>query len=144
MIVAILVAVGVPLWICAVGIVTLLVRNRALRNRPGNVPVRVLRAGKKRWSKGHGVWVHDIFAFRGMPAVWIEVLAWATDASTRAATEQERKKLRRLGDEPVIVTLMLDDGDPIDVAARKEHNAELLGPFAASTEMALASSGNTP
>jgi hypothetical protein len=74
MIWAILAAMGVPLWLCAVGILTLLLRNRALRNRAGNVPVRVRPAGKKRWSPGHGVWIHDVFAFRGLPAAWREAL----------------------------------------------------------------------
>jgi hypothetical protein len=67
MIWVILAALGVPLWLCAVGILTLLLRNRALRKRPGNVPVRVHPPDKKRWSPGHGVWLHDVFALRGLP-----------------------------------------------------------------------------
>jgi hypothetical protein len=70
MIWAILVLLGVPLWLCAMGILALLLRNRGLRRRPGNVPVRVLR--RKRWSRGHGVWVSDVFAWRGSPAAWQE------------------------------------------------------------------------
>ena len=43
MIWAILVLVGVPIWLCALGITALVFRARALRKRPGNIPVRVLR-----------------------------------------------------------------------------------------------------
>jgi hypothetical protein len=131
MIWAILAAVGVPLWLCAVGIVILLLRNRALRKRRGNVPVRVRRPGKKRWSPGHGVWLHDVFAFRGLPAAWKEALVWASDASVRAATDEERKKLHRIGETPVLVTLTLVDGETLELAARSEHKNDLLGPFLA-------------
>ena len=73
MIWALLAFVGVPLG-CAPGIFMLLYRNRGLRHRPGNVPVRRHLPGKRRWSRGHGVWVSDVFAFRGSPAAWQESL----------------------------------------------------------------------
>jgi cell division protein FtsL len=37
----ILLVLGVPVWLCAVGIVTVVFQNRRLRTRPGNVPIRV-------------------------------------------------------------------------------------------------------
>jgi hypothetical protein len=131
MIWAILAALGVPLWLCAMGILTLLLRNRALRRRDGNVPVRVRRPGKKRWSPGHGVWVHDVFAFRGLPAAWKEALVWTSHASVRSATDEERKKLHRIGHEPVLVTLTPVEGETIELAASSEHRNDLLGPFLA-------------
>lgn len=130
MIWAILAAVGVPLWLCAAAILMLLLRNRALRKRPGNVPVRVHPQDKKRWSPGHGVWIHDVFAYRGLPAGWKEVLVWSTEAKVRAPDDEERKKLHRIGDEPVIVTLSLAEGGTIELAARAERKGDLLGPFA--------------
>ena len=74
MIWALLVFVGVPLWLCAVGIFTVIYRNRALRKRRGDIPVRVLKRGKTRWVRGHGVWISDVFAWRGSPAAWSEGL----------------------------------------------------------------------
>jgi hypothetical protein len=130
MIWAILLAVGVPLWLCAAGILTLVVRNRALRTRPGNIPVRVLAPGKHRWRAGHGVWVHDVFAFRGSPAVWSESLVWATAATPRAPTTAERAKLHRIGDAPVVATIALAEGGELVLAARADDEASLLGPFA--------------
>ena len=67
---AILAAVGVPLWLCAAGILTLVARNRTLRKRPDNIPVRILRPGQKRWRPGHGIWVHDVFLFGN---VWCDI-----------------------------------------------------------------------
>ena len=130
MIWAILVLVGVPLWLCAAAIVVTVLRNRALRRRPGNVPVRVRRPGKERWLPGHGVWAHDVFAFRGSPAAWKEALLWVTEATVRSAGEAERKRLRRIGDRPIIATFALAAGGSIEFAARAEHGDALLGPFA--------------
>ena len=127
---ALLVVIGIPLWLIALGITALVVRNRALRQRPGNVPVRLRPQGKKRWHAGHGVWVHDVFAFRGSPASWKEALVWAAGAASRPATEDEKKHLHRIGDDPVVVTLALHPTGAIQVAARAEHAAVLVAPFA--------------
>jgi hypothetical protein len=128
MIWAVLVALGVPLWLCAAGITTFIVRNRALRRRPGNIPCRLRSAPDKRWVRGHGVWVHDVFAFRGSPAAWSERLLWAADVESRRPSGEEKKKLRRIGDQPVIATIGGRNGDgTVEVAARREDAALLLG-----------------
>ena len=127
---AALVALGVPLWLCAVGILTLVFRNRSLRKRPGNVPCKLRLTDKKRWTSGHGVWVSDVFAWVGSTAAWRDELAWATGLATRPADEEERKKLHRLGDSPLIASLALAEGGTVEVAAKREHRAGLLGPFA--------------
>ena len=46
MIWALLALVGVPLWLCALGILALAYRNRSLRKRYGDIAVRVQRTGK--------------------------------------------------------------------------------------------------
>lgn len=71
---AILAALGVPLWLCAAGTGIQLFRNRSLRKRRGDVPVRMCTAPGKRWHRGHAVWVHNLFVLRGSPAAWKE--AW--------------------------------------------------------------------
>lgn len=129
MIWAILAALGVPLWLCAAAILMLLVRNRALRKRPGNIPVRIRRSGKKRWMSGHGVWIHDVFAFRGLPAAWSEALLWAVAGTVRPSSEGERKKVHRIGKEPIVATLTLMEGETVELAARAEHMDDLIGPF---------------
>jgi hypothetical protein len=126
----ILIAIGVPLWFGALSVLILVLRNRNIRRRPGNVPVRLRAPGKKRWMPGHGLWVHDVFAFRGSPAAWKEGLVWVTDASARPASREERKKLHRLGDAPVVATFTGKDGGGFEAAARPEHRVALLGPFA--------------
>ena len=127
---AVLVLLGVPLWLCAVAIGVLVLRNRGLRRRPGNIPVRVLRDGRTRWTRGHGVWVSDVFAWRGSPAAWREELVHVVAASPRPADATERRKLRRLGDDPVVAVLLTDEGRGLVVAAARESQVRLWGPFA--------------
>lgn len=130
MIWAVLALLGVPLWLCALGILALVYRNRSLRRRHGDIPVRVQRAGKSRWTRGHAVWVSDVFAWRGSPAAWREDLVRVVGASARSATPEERKLLHRLGDGPVAATLTTGQDGVLRVAASAEHRSALSGPFA--------------
>jgi hypothetical protein len=133
---AILAFIGVPLWLCALGILALVYRNRALRRRHGDIPVRVLRPGKSRWARGHAVWVSDVFAWRGSPAAWNEALELVVGASSRAATPEEQTKLHGLGDSPAVATLVTDQGTDLQVATTAEHRSHLLGAFADTSETA--------
>lgn len=129
MIWALLVFVGVPLWLCALGIFTVIYRNSALRKRRGNIPVRVLNPGKTRWVRGHAVWISDVFAWRGSPAAWSEGLSQVAAASVAPAGPEELKRLRRLGDEPVVATLTVHEGAALRVAVAGGDRAAVLGPF---------------
>src|SRR3990172_9318604 len=129
MIWAILAALGVPLWLCALGILVIVLNNRKLRKRHGDIPVRVKRPGRKRWTRGHAVWVSDVFAWRGSPAAWNEDLLQVISAAIRAPDPEEQKKLHRLGDGFAIATLATANGDALEVAAGPEEHFALLGPY---------------
>src|SRR4051812_8533463 len=133
MIWAILALLGVPLWFCAIGIGVLVLRNRGLRRRAGDVPVRARRAGKKRWIRGHGTWVHDVFAFRGSPAAWKERLLWVDSATAVPASTADQKKLRHLGSGFVIVRFHCPDGGSADFATSAAHATALIGARGGST-----------
>lgn len=136
MIWALLAFMGVPLWLCAVGILALLYRNRALRSRPGNIPVRVLRPGKTRWTRGHAVWVSDVFAWRGSPAAWNESLELIVGASLRDATPEDLSGLHRMGEAVVVATLTTEHHAFLEVATSAEHRSAVLGPFSSTTTRA--------
>jgi hypothetical protein len=136
MIWAILALLGVPLWLCVIGILVLLHNNRKLRKRHGDIPVRVRRPGKKRWTRGHAIWVSDVFAWRGSPAAWNEDLLQVIGVTLRTPDPEERKKLHRLGDGFSIATLAIVEGEALEVAARPEEREALLGPFATVTKPA--------
>lgn len=87
--------VGVPLWLCAVGLAALVFRNRRLRTRHGDIPVRVRHPGKTRWARGHTVWVSDVLSWRQSPAAWHESVFHVVGATVRGADPQERKGLHQ-------------------------------------------------
>ena len=89
--------------------------------------------GKKHWVRGHGTWVHDVFAFRGSPAAWREHLLWVESAALTPASETDQKKLRHLGLGFVIVRFHHPDGEPADFATAAEHSSALTGPLATVT-----------
>jgi hypothetical protein len=129
MIWAILALVGVPLWLCAVAISVLVLRNRKLRKRPGSIPVRIRVAGKGRWHPGHGFWVHDVFAFRGSPAAWKESLVQVGRVAVQPASKEQQKGLHRLGDNPVVANFELVPKGALQLAAHAEDASLLFGPF---------------
>lgn len=128
MIWAILLFLGVPLWLCAAGILTLVARNRSLRSRPGNATVRVLRPGKKRWTRANALWVSDVFAWRASPAAWSEDLRQVREVTTRIATSEEAERLHGLGNDVVVARMAFADGGSLDVAAATRDRSALLGP----------------
>jgi hypothetical protein len=128
----ILAAVGVPLWLCAAGILTLLLRNRSLRRRAGDLPVRIRSAAGGRWRRGHALWVHDVLCFRASPAGWTEELLWVDEVAVRPATEGDG--LHRLGADPVVARLIIHDGEPVEVAASKEHADRVAGEWRRALE----------
>ena len=104
-------------------------RRAADGARPVCTQARRQRPGKTRWTRGHAVWVSDVFAWRGSPAAWREDLVRVVSASADSATPQERKALHRLGDGPVVATLTTDEDDVLRVAASAEHRSALSGPL---------------
>ena len=139
---AILIFLGVPLWICAAGITVTVLKNRGLQERPGDIPVRVKPPGKTRWARGHAIWVSDVFAWRKSPASWNEGLVHVTGVKLRSPSDEERHKLRRLGDNVQIATLSSADGRLLEVAAAHEESTALVGPFVA--ELISASPSGAP
>ena len=69
-----------------------------------------------RWTRGHAVWVSDVFAWRGSPAAWSEDIVQVTGVRLRSPDEEERHKLRRLGAGVQIAMLSSLDGEPLEVA----------------------------
>jgi hypothetical protein len=73
----------------------LVLRNRGLRKRAADISMWLRVDAKSRWHRGHGLWVHDVLAFRGSPAASNEALVWATSV-TRELTPEETHRFRRL------------------------------------------------
>ena len=135
----VLAAVAIPLWLFALGITVLASRNRDLRARQGNIPVRVLRPGKSRWVRGNALWVSDVFAWRVSRAAWNQELVHVVGLRLRAPDPAEQKRLHGLGVDPVVAVLSSADGSVRQVAAAAQHEPALLGPFADTHTTAIGS-----
>jgi hypothetical protein len=137
MIWALLFALGVPLWLIALGLGSFVLRARRLKSREGNVRCRLRRAGTKRWLPGHAIWVHDVLIFDGSPAVWIEATCWAKGVVLREASGPDAVSLKRLGPGALIASIDAHSTGTIELGARSSDRAALLGPFDASTAARL-------
>lgn len=102
---------------------------RSVRKRRGDIPVRVLRAGKTRWLSGHAVWISDVFAWRGSPAAWSEGLARVMAVTMVAADPPEPKRLHGLGDDPLVANMITEEGSKLRVAVASANHAVITGPF---------------
>ena len=82
-------------------------------------------------SSKYALWVHDVLLVKGgLPLVKTNHYAVASlERQVEAANADEWK---RLGDEPRVLTLRLDDDSVIEVAASRENEQLLVGPFSSS------------
>jgi len=92
-----------------------------------------LSATGPRWCRGsaYAIWVHDVLVVQyGL------LLPRTVAVHVRPRQEEirtvSRREVRRLGAEPVLVRLELDDGRRVDVAARANQRMSLVGPFLAA------------
>lgn len=92
-----------------------------------------------RWPrhKVRAMWVHDVlFIHSGVLRPRTAALsAWTVEHAVRGTT---RREVGRLGPDPVVLELRLDDGRLVEVAARDTEISTLVGPF-----LAAAVSGST-
>ena len=82
-----------------------------------------------------------MFAWRKSPASWNEGLVHVTGVKLRSPSDEERHKLRRLGDDVQIATLSSADGDLLEVATAHEERTALVGPFLAELIAGKSSTG---
>ena len=102
---AILFLLGIPLWFILIGHRPHGGTEPEAAGSSGQLPARVKRPGKDRWTRGNAIWISDVFVFRGSPAAWSEDLVQVVGVSMRDPSDEESHKLRRFGEHPQIATL---------------------------------------
>lgn len=129
-----MVIVLVLLFLAIVVITALLVllrhRVRAISGQAGAFANRIMGEGETWWRRGYGLWVHDVFVWRGSIVKWDDYLARIVGVETRAPTATERAKLRSVGDDGIVVVLIDEVGDRHLLAVRADQREQALGPFA--------------
>jgi Protein of unknown function (DUF2550) len=122
MLIALLAILGVELGVIVVLLAVTLSRRRWVARRPGAFKgaIRVTHGSvpglKTKWQGGYGRWVRDILVWTRAPLLFRNELI-LVDALTGTPRPAGAKEVRRLGKQPVIVPLSVDDGGQIEVAA---------------------------
>lgn len=78
-----------------------------------------------KWERGYGRWVRDVFVWTKTPLLLRNVLLPTDELDD----ERRADGVKGLGDKPVVVTVAVDGGALVEVAARGEHLMLLRGPY---------------
>ena len=128
---ALLVMLGVPVWLIVGVLLLAFWSRRQFQKGPDVFPCRVrevlgsgVDAGWGR-AKSHGRWVHDVLLLHsGLALIRYRALPVASAEKPLAPAEGTRFK-----DDAVSIQLRLDDGSVVEVAGPAEARQLLVGPF---------------
>jgi hypothetical protein len=130
-----LAALGVPLWLIVGMLTGALLSRRAFKNAPGvfraklRVTSGAARGLKADWARmpAYAAWVHDVLiVHEGIALVRSRALP-VVGAADFTVLRQE--KMKGLGDDPLVLTLILDNDAMIELAAPKAARETMFGPF---------------
>jgi hypothetical protein len=128
MIIALLIALGVSLWVVLALVALMVLRRRWLRRQPGAFPCAIRsvqgetpRVGGRRWRRGWGRRWDGLLAWDPMPTLVGSSLLEVIEVGE--ARPADAGEIRRMGDQPVIVEVALAGGDTVALALRAEHAA---------------------
>jgi hypothetical protein len=137
MLIALLIALGVDLIVVVAVAALVFGRRRWLKRQPGEFR-RVVRISGgdvdglgPKWKHGSGRWVRDVLVWSKGPLMIRELVP-----VDRLVGERPRPawsgEVKRLGDNPVVIEFE-SDGSRIEVAARPEQRALVIGPLTAAS-----------
>ena len=124
---AILLFLGVPLWMVAGMVILIFWNRRRVKKEPGIFPVKVRyeaeSAAEKqpKWPrKGYAQWVHDVLIVRtGMGMM--QSTPYGISGVETAEKDADPDEVKGLGDHPQVIRARLDDGSILQVALRDIH-----------------------
>jgi hypothetical protein len=136
MVVALLAVLGVDLAVILAVLAVLLMRRRWVSRQPGSFKgaIRVVDGESdglgRRWNRGFGRWVRDVLVWTKGPLLFRNEFV-AVGAVTGTARDDESRVIRRVGKEPVVVSVDVDGGARIEMATAGANLSRAVGPFAA-------------
>lgn len=133
----ILAALGIPLWFVLGALAATLWSRRSFTRRAGVFPAKLrvvsgeVTTLKSSWPRrpGHVRWVHDVLLVQHGPAL-LQTEALPVAHVTQGATSRSADDIGGLGDTPLVMTLELDDGASVELAASSDRRDAMIGPFA--------------
>jgi hypothetical protein len=137
MIWAILAILGVPLWLIAIVLYSLLRVRSSVRKAPGSIPCKIrIVEGHERWLKDkfpryvqRAVWVHDVLVVYGGNPFLTRTFVLGV-VGLAMAPQPASTPVKRITDASTF-RFRVDSGAVAELAATKTDVAALLGPFPA-------------
>jgi hypothetical protein len=135
MVIALLIFVGIPLWLIAIALLLVLRQRRRVAKRPGTFDAKIratsgtVEGTGAKWSSGTAWWVSNVLVLAGGPARTRYTLLPVSRAMPEAIHPARPEEVKRMGDAPAIVPFLLDPSGAIEVAVRSGDVDRALGPF---------------
>jgi hypothetical protein len=132
-----LAALGIPVWMLVGALAATLLSRRAFKRQPGVFRVKLRSVSgdaaglKDRWPRrpSYARWVHDVLLVqRGLALIRTEALP-TVDAQGSIAS-RSADEIHGLGDNPLVLTLVVDGGASVELAAEAGARATMVGPHA--------------
>ncbi len=133
---ALMAILGVPLWLVIGGLSFSLYNRHKFRQRPDVFTTKIrLESGsasgfKEKWPpvSNYALWVHDVLlVHKGlglMPTTPVGVVGLEGSLS-----DANPEQVKRLGENPKVLRIKLDDGSVLQLAVPEEHLVLAQGPF---------------
>ncbi|MGD9893481.1 MAG: hypothetical protein AB7R89_07020 [Dehalococcoidia bacterium] len=135
MVIALLIFIGIPLWLIAIALLLVLRQRRRVAKRAGSFDAKIratsgaVEGAGPKWSSGSAWWVSNVLVLAGGPARTRYTLLPVSRAMPEAIHPAQPDQVKRMGDAPVIVPFLLDPSGAVEVAVRSGNEYRALGPF---------------
>jgi hypothetical protein len=135
MLIALLALLGVDLIVIVAFLGVLLTRRRWVSRQPGAFKgaIRVVEGEVsgigRNWKRGYGRWVSDVLVWTKAPVLLRNELV-AVDGLAGQPRLADQGEVKRVGSDPVIVSVAADGGARIELAAAGNDRMRALGPLA--------------
>jgi hypothetical protein len=141
MLIALLAVLGVELLVIVVLLGAVIARRHWVVKQPG-VFKGAIRTGSgavdgvsATWGRGYGRWIQDVLVWTKAPFLLRNVLLASTGVEAEGPAGHD--EVKRLGDEPVVLTLRAA-GATVEVAAEGDNADLLRGPYRSLADEAQA------
>lgn len=132
-----LAALGVPVWLVVGALAAAILSRRAFKRDPGVFPAKLRVVSGRSVGLGSSWqrmpvyvrWVHDVLiVHQGVALVRNRALPVARITGSLVPGSPE--DVKRLGPQPILMTLVLDDGATVECVAPADARDLMVGPFA--------------
>ena len=124
---AILLFLGIPLWMVAGGIILIFWNRHQVKGQPGMFPVKIRAEAEPdaekepKWSgKGYAQWVHDVLIVRSGMGM-MKSTPYGISGVESPEQDADPKEVKGLGEHPKVLRARLDDGSILQVALDEIH-----------------------